>query len=242
MEPGPAERLDWAAQIQRGRAAEFLFWPLSGFTIAISEPTIKRLGTERVMSRVGLVVAAAAVIGVSLGGCSGMPDWMTPSMPDWLSSQPPGPQTQTLQFQSDPPGAEVRTVQGQTCFTPCAIAVLSQPQAVTISKEGFVAQTIQVSVGPVPDHSFWESAPPPVMVPNPVQVVLQAVPPPPRRFIKHKPRHSVSRTRTAARTPPPAGNNVFPDPPPAQTSGSPFPPPPAMQPAGSPFPPPPSTQ
>jgi hypothetical protein len=194
------------------------------------------------MSRVGLVAAVAAVVGVSLAGCSGMPDWMTPSMPDWLSSTPSGPQTQALRFESDPPGAEARTMQGQTCFTPCAIAVAVQPQAVTISKEGFVPQTIQVSVGPVPDHSFWESAPPPTMVPNPVQVVLQAVPPPPRP--RGKPHHSVSRTRTAARAPAANPNNAFPDPPAGQQQNpdSGLPPPPAMQPAGSPFPPPPGSQ
>jgi hypothetical protein len=196
------------------------------------------------MSRVGLVAAVAVVLGVSLAGCSGMPDWMTPSMPDWLSSTPSGPQTLPLRFESDPPGAEARTMQGQTCFTPCAIAVAVQPQAVTISKEGFVPQTIQVTVGPVPDHSFWESAPPPTMVPNPVQVVLQALPPPPKP--RGKPHHSVSRTRTAARaSPPPANpNNAFPDPPAGQqqTPDSGLPPPPAMQPAGSPFPPPPGSQ
>lgn len=195
------------------------------------------------MSRVGLVVAAAAVMGISLAGCSAMPDWMTPSMPDWLSSKPSGPQMQTLRFESDPPGAEARTGQGQTCFTPCAISVASQSQAVTISKDGFIPQTIQVTAGEPPDHSFWESAPPPSLVPNPVQVVLQAVPPPPRAIRKPKPRQSASRTLTAARTSPPASaGNAFPDPPPAQT-GSGFPPPPAMQPAaGSPFPPPPATQ
>ncbi|HTV37088.1 MAG TPA: PEGA domain-containing protein [Xanthobacteraceae bacterium] len=192
------------------------------------------------MSRVGLVVAAAAVIGISLGGCSAMPDWMTPSMPDWLSSKPSGPQTQALRFESDPPGAEARTGQGQTCFTPCAIAVLSQSQTVTISKPGFVPQTIQVTAGDPPDHSFWESAPPPTLVPNPVQVVLQVVPPPPKPFRRPRPRQSASRTLTVARTPARA-SNTFPDPP--QTSGSGFPPPPPMQStAGSPFPPPPATQ
>lgn len=193
------------------------------------------------MSRVGLVVAAAAVMGIALAGCSGMPDWMTPSMPDWMSSKPAEPQMQALRFESDPPGAEARTAQGQTCFTPCAITVPSQSQSVTISKEGFVPQTIQVTAGEVPDHSFWESAPPPTLVPNPVQVVLQAVPPPPKPLKKPKPRGSASRTRTAARTTPSpsSAGNAFPDPPPAQQASDPaFPPPPPVQPTASPFPPP----
>lgn len=194
------------------------------------------------MSRVGLVVAAASFIGIALAGCSAMPDWMTPSMPDWLSSKPAEAQMQPLRFESDPPGADVRTAQGQSCQTPCAIAVPSESQSVTISKIGFVPQTIQVTAGEPPDHSFWESTPPPTMVPNPVQVVLQALPPP-KPIRKPKPRRSVSRTRTAARvTPQPtSAGNPFPDPPATQPAASPFPPPPT-QPASSPFPPPPPTQ
>lgn len=195
------------------------------------------------MSRVGLGVAAAAVMGVLLAGCSAMPDWATPSMPDWLSSKSADPQVQTLRFESDPPGAEVRTMQGQNCFTPCAIAVPAQSQSVTIGKEGFVAQTIQVTAGEPPDHSFWESAPPPTLVPNPVQVVLQAVAPPPKA-LRQKPHHTVSRAQTAARTAPPANpNDQSPDPPPGgQPEASPFPPPPGGQPEASPFPPPPAGQ
>jgi hypothetical protein len=198
------------------------------------------------MSRAGFVVAAAtAVMSVLLGSCSsGMPDWM-PSMPDWMSSSSSSPALQNLSFATDPPGADVRTVQGQTCITPCTLSVPSQEQPVTVSKVGFVPQTVQVSLGPPPEHSFWES-PPPTLVPNPVQVVLQPVPPPPRTFHRRRPRRKtisrrLSRTRTAAKTAP--RGNPFPDPPQMQPSSSPFPPPPQMeQPAASPFPPPPSTR
>jgi hypothetical protein len=185
------------------------------------------------MSRVGLVVAAtAAVMGVGLAGCSAMPDWIpSPSMPDWFSSSSSGPQLQTLRFESDPPGADVRTIQGQTCFTPCALAVASQSQPITITKAGYVAQTIQVSVGPPPEHSFWES-PPPTLVPNPVQVVLQALPPP--KPVRKPPRRKTAeRTHTAAKlTPAPAqGGSPFPAPPPVQQQApaSPFPPAPTGQ-------------
>jgi hypothetical protein len=185
------------------------------------------------MSRVGLVAAAAAVMGIALAGCSGMPDWM-PSMPDWMSSSSSsGPQLQTLRFESDPPGADVRTIQGQTCFTPCALAVPSENQPITITKAGFVAQTIQVAVAPAPAHSFWEN-PPASLTPNPVQVALQAVAPPPKPIHRPKPRRTSERTRTAAKTT---------QPPPAET-GSPFPAqaPAQQQAAPSPFPPPPATQ
>jgi hypothetical protein len=184
------------------------------------------------MSRVGLVAAAAAVMGIALAGCSGMPDWM-PSMPDWMSSSSSTPQLQTLRFESDPPGADVRTIQGQTCFTPCALAVPGENQPITITKAGYVAQTIQVSVAAPPEHSFWEN-PPASLTPNPVQVVLQAVAPPPKPMHKPKPRRTSERTRTAAKmTQPPAeGGGPFPAPPPAQqqqAAPSPFPPAPGSQ-------------
>jgi hypothetical protein len=166
-----------------------------------------------------LVRAAAAIAGVALAGCSAMPAWA----PDWMSSKPPSAQLQSLRFESDPQGAEVRTAQGQTCLTPCAIDVASEPQAVSVAKVGYVPQTIQITTGDPPDHSFWES-PPPTLVPNPVQVVLQAVPPPPR-IHRRRPNGSAERTRTAAKTTPPRAGSAAP----AQPASSPFPPPPPPQ-------------
>jgi hypothetical protein len=85
-----------------------------------------------------------------------------------------------LKFESDPLGAEVRTPQGQTCTTPCELKVPSHEQSVTISKTDYMTQTFHVTLGPQPDHSFWEN-PPPTLEPNPVRVVLQPVPKPPAR-------------------------------------------------------------
>jgi hypothetical protein len=191
------------------------------------------------MSRVGVIIAAVASLGTALAGCSGA------GMSDMFSSQPATPPMVSVQFESQPPGAEIRSEQGQTCLTPCAIPIPAQSQAVTINKIGFVSQTVQITAGDPPDHSFWESAPPPTLVPNPVQVVLQAVAPPPRPVHRRKPRQVSSRTRTAAKTPPqPQGNggNAFPDPPPqsGQPASSPFPPP-SSDPGASPFPPPPAS-
>lgn len=180
------------------------------------------------MSRVRNVAAAAAFMGFALAGCSAMPDWM----PDWMSSKPPSAQLQDLRFESDPAGADVRTTQGQTCVTPCTISMPSESQAVTIAKIGFIPQTIQITTGAPPDHSFWEN-PPPTLVPNPVQVVLQAVPPPPQPIHRRKPPGSASRTRTAAKVTRPQGGAASP------SAGSAFPPPPTTDTA---FPPPPSQQ
>ena len=113
------------------------------------------------MSRVALTVVVAAVAGVSLTGCSSA-----------LSSNSSSEQLQALKFESDPMGAEVRTTQGETCKTPCELTVASHEQPVTITKNNYVPQTVQITLGPQPDHSFWEN-PPPTLVPNPVHVVLQ---------------------------------------------------------------------
>jgi hypothetical protein len=187
------------------------------------------------MSRVGLVVAAtAAVMGVALAGCSGS----TPALPNWMSPTPSPPQLQTLRFESDPLGADVRTAQGQTCQTPCALAVPSESQPVTFAKIGFVPQTVQVSAGEPPEHHFWES-PPPALTPNPVVVTLQAVPPPVKS--KRRRRKSAALTRTATKIGAPRRTSTTA---PAQRAPKdPFPPPPPFQqPAASPFPPPPPTR
>jgi len=149
------------------------------------------------------VTAAAAVIGIALAGCSAMPS-MPSWTPDWMQSKPPSAQMQPLNF--------------QTCLTPCAVTVASEPQVVTITKIGFIPQTVQVTTGDPPDHSFWEN-PPPTLVPNPVRVVLQPVPPPPRPMHRRRPRGSAAQARTAARPAAPA----------QQPAASPFPPPPARQ-------------
>jgi PEGA domain len=113
------------------------------------------------MSRIALSVVVAAAIGASLTGCSSA-----------LSSNSASEKLQTLKFESDPPGAEIRTTQDQTCKTPCELTVPSREQPVTITKKGYAPQTVQVTMGPQPDHSFWEN-PPPTLVPNPIHVVLQ---------------------------------------------------------------------
>jgi len=93
------------------------------------------------MSRVVLSVVVAAVAGVSLTGCSSA-----------LSSNSSSEQLQALKFESDPPGAEIRTSKGQTCATPCELSVPSREQLVTITKNYYLPQTVQVTLGPQLDH------------------------------------------------------------------------------------------
>ena len=162
------------------------------------------------MSRVGLSVVVAAVAGVSLTGCSSA-----------VSSNSSAEQLQALKFESDPPGAEIHTPTNQTCKTPCELSVPSREQLVIITKNDYQPQTVQVTLGPQPDHSFWEN-PPPTLAPNPVHVVLHPV---------SKPVHHVGgrKTHTAKAEPAPsAASSPLPPPPPTQepAASTVWPPPP----------------
>src|SRR5215472_6735257 len=126
------------------------------------------------MSRVGLSVVVVAVVGVSLTGCSSA-----------LSSNSSSEQLQALKFESNPPGAEIHTAQGQTCKTPCELKVPSHEQSVIITKDDYKQQTVHITLGPQPDHSFWEN-PPPTLAPNPARVVLQPVSKPAHHVGGHK--------------------------------------------------------
>jgi hypothetical protein len=164
------------------------------------------------MLRVRLIVTASVVaLAATLAGCSGsslaLPDWMS------FSSAPPPPTA--LQFESDPPGADVRTAQGQTCLTPCSLTVPPQNQSVSFAKNGYLPQTVQVTVR-IPEHNMFEN-PPPDIQPNPVAVVLQPAAPPHRMAPRPRPHKTAAR----AGAPPP--------PPPQQPGESPFPPPPPPQ-------------
>jgi hypothetical protein len=75
--------------------------------------------------------------------------------------------------------------------------VPSREQLVTITKNDYLPQTVQITLGPQPDHSFWEN-PPPTLAPNPVHVVLHPTP----KRVGHV--GSVSRTHTAKAGPAPS--------------------------------------
>ena len=155
-------------------------------------------------------------------------------MPDWLSSKPAAPPTATVQFGSEPPGADVHTVQGQTCQTPCSLAIPVQSQAVSISRLGYEPQTVQLNVNQPEDHSLFSSTPPDLQ-PNPIEVVLQPAAPPPKPIRKPRPPRRVVAKPTRP-PPPPGGAPQSAAPPPASDSA--FPPPPQQAPDPA-FPPPP---
>ena len=136
------------------------------------EPSL-HFGTEAVMPRTGFVlVAVTATMSYALAGCSALMFGLAPREPS-----PPSPQT--VQFESVPSGADVLTGQGQTCQTPCSLALAVESQSVTFTKNGFLSQTVQITVNqPPPEHSFFSSAPPPTLTPSPVKVALLIAQPP----------------------------------------------------------------
>ncbi len=120
-----------------------------------------------------VLVAIAATLGHALAGCSALMFGLAPREPSPASPQ-------TVQFESVPNGADVRIGAGQTCQTPCSLAVPVESQSVTFTKNGFLPQTVAITVNqPPPEHSFFSTSPPPTLTPNPVKVALLVAQPPP---------------------------------------------------------------
>lgn len=121
------------------------------------------------MSRVIAVIAC----GFTLAACS----TTMPSL-DFMKS---APQSEMLAIESEPPGAEAKTSLGQSCRTPCQLAVQPGNEfSVTLALSGYQLQTISVR----PEVQGAGAAP--RFAPNPVHVTLQAVKPPKKPVAKKK--------------------------------------------------------
>ncbi len=112
------------------------------------------------------------------------------------------PSAEALRIESEPPGAEARTSTGQSCRTPCELAVQAGGEvSVTLALSGFQPQT--VSVRPeAPTQAERDSeiaAASARLSPNPIYVELQPAPaaPPTRKPVAPKKKKPVT---TAART------------------------------------------
>jgi len=167
-------------------------------------------------------VIAIVVGGLALAACSSDSQWLN------LDALKPGPIMETVRFESAPPGAEVKVSNGQTCRTPCALA-LPHPEsggyAVTFTLNGYLPDTEQMQMISMGDNTSE-------LRPNPVVAQLTPAPPPPKpkkKFVrkKHaaKPAAKKPKAKPAPRPKPAA---AAPAPPPAQ---------PQSQQAPSPWPP-----
>jgi hypothetical protein len=133
------------------------------------------------------------------------------------------PAATMVQFESDPAGAEAKTSLGQSCRTPCSLDVAADEFSVTFTLPGYQPQTVPVRLvaSNEPIDPITGRAPSARLVPNPVLVALQAVPPPPpaakKPPVAKKPKPAARPAPTAmAPAPAPAPASPWPPPPPAR--------------------------
>ena len=102
--------------------------------------------------------------GLLLAACSSMNlDFMKPT-----------PVMDTVRFESNPPGADVKTSNGQTCRTPCALALPTEaPITVTYTLNGYLPATDTLDPVNI-------AGSPPQLHPNPSTAELEPAPPPPK--------------------------------------------------------------
>jgi len=153
-----------------------------------------------------------------------------------LDAFKPAPVMDTVSFETEPAGADVKVSNGQTCKTPCALALpADQPLNVTFSAPGY--ETASETLAPV-----VQTGAPPRLNPNPVTAELTpgtSKPAKPRTTRKPKPttrKHVAAKPapKTAAKpAPAPAASAPTAAPPPtfapAPASSSPWPAPPPPQ-------------
>lgn len=176
--------------------------------------------TQRLAHR----LLAIAACGLALAACTSS---------DVLKTATP---TVPLQFESEPAGAEVKTSGGQTCRTPCALAVPAADFTATFTLNGYQAQAVEVKLLPPEDTRGGEeftAVSEPRFTPSPVmaEMVKEA----PRRPARKKPRvapRPAAEQEPGVQTPPAEQQPA----PPAPASSSPWPSTSAPQPA-SPWPP-----
>ena len=94
-------------------------------------------GTVNMMYRVLAIVGGA----LALAACSSSPDWMN------LDGLKPGPSLDTVSLESEPPGAEAKASNGQTCRTPCSLALpVDAASSVTFTLNGYQPETERLEV------------------------------------------------------------------------------------------------
>jgi len=147
-----------------------------------------------------------------------------------LDALKPAPSMETVRFESEPPGAEAKTSNGQTCRTPCALALpVNAGTTVTFVLNGYLPAT--ENIDPVTAGSGM-----PELRPNPVQVELTpSAAPPPKPVKPVKPEKKPVAKKPAAK---PAAKKPAPKKPAAATSSGPAPmqPAPAQQQQQAPWP------
>jgi hypothetical protein len=114
------------------------------------------------MYRVLVIIGGA----LALAACSSAPDWMN------LNGLKSGPSLDTVSLESEPPGAEAKASNGQTCRTPCALALpVDSAMTVTFTLNGYLPEAEKL-------EAITATGEPPRLQPNPVVVELTPGTPP----------------------------------------------------------------
>ena len=144
-------------------------------------------GTVNMMYRV-LVIAGGAL---ALAACSSSPDWMS------FGGLKSGPMLDTVSFESEPPGAEAKTSNGQTCRTPCSLALpVEAPLTVTFTLNGYAPESEKLDMVQATGEA-------PRFGPNPVVVELTPAQQQPRATKKPAAKKPATKRPAAAASPAP---------------------------------------
>jgi len=168
-------------------------------------------GMAKMMYRVFAIAGAAFL----LAACSSSSDWMN------LDGLKPGPSLDTVSLESEPPGAEAKASNGQTCRTPCALALpVDAASSVTFTLNGYQPETERLEVIQITGE-------PTRLRPNPVVVELSPAAPTAKKPAKKPPPKRAAQSRPPAAAPAPAPMTASP----APQAQSPWPtnPPPVRQ-------------
>ncbi len=129
---------------------------------------------------------------LALAACSSTPDWMN------LDGLKPAPIMDTVRFESEPPGAEAKASNGQTCRTPCALALpVNAALTVTFTLNGYQPESENI-------EPITITGSPTQLRPNPVVVELTPAAPAPKPVKKPAPPKKKPAVKPSAARPKPA--------------------------------------
>jgi hypothetical protein len=200
-----ALRLTWTARLR-------------AFTINL----ILFVRAVRLSGRIGVMFRTIAIIaaGIALASCASD----SGSSSNLFAFEPA---KDTINFESQPPGAEAKTSTGQTCRTPCSLAIPADKGfSVTFTLVGYQPATEEVQLVSMGDGTSK-------LRPDPVLVELAPAAPPPKAKKKVRAKKMVAKpptpapavpARAAPPAPPPAApaqqpqtTSPWPNTPPAQS-------------------------
>jgi len=158
------------------------------------------MGEWHLVARVGrldMIYRVLAVIGgaLALAACSSGSDWTS------LNAFKSGPSLDTVSLESEPPGADAKASNGQTCRTPCSLALPVDASSVTFTLNGYQPETEKL-------EAITVTGEPPRLRPNPVVVELTPAPaatkkPAPKKPAAKKPASRPQPAAAIAPTPAP---------------------------------------